>query len=177
MQQHINKPYPIIFDLFIIRKHLGIAALIATLKSIQFLIKKKHQIRKHSKAEDKCFHECVVCNFKTIYKTYLNDHMNSVHSTIRTFSCNICGLKFALKGGLNAHLKTVHTSVSNIFTCYFCQKQFNMKHYLNAHLKMVHTASAYDAFKCELCPKQFCLERYLIGHVERVHTSPSDFIF
>jgi KRAB domain-containing zinc finger protein len=99
---------------------------------------KGHQMRKHTKDEDKIFFECNICHFKTVCKRSLKDHTKNVHLNIRPFSCSICDKTYPTKSTLNVHFKKVHTATDDIFVCEFCQKQFNWKPYLARHIKMYH---------------------------------------
>ena len=51
---------------------------------------------------------CELCEFKTIRKCYLNEHVNGVHLKLRPYKCPKCDFTTAYSSDLSVHTKKIH---------------------------------------------------------------------
>ena len=52
--------------------------------------------------------ECQQCHYKSIYKSHLIRHVESIHSKLKPFQCTHCTYKAARKDQLQLHLLNHH---------------------------------------------------------------------
>ena len=52
--------------------------------------------------------ECEICHKKFCNKSYLRDHIASVHEGKKPFKCSICDYKYSGKSSLTRHIASMH---------------------------------------------------------------------
>ena len=85
----------------------------------------EHQscLRQHKLRHEKNF-KCDQCDYKTINKKILENHVRQNHTTERPFKCDQCDFAGASKAALHHHSRT-HNDRN--FICSICSKGFNSK--------------------------------------------------
>ena len=159
----------------------------ASIDNLKWHVKVKHEGFRYC---------CEQCNFKTSNKTYLKNHVNSVHFKVNGHTCKDCRMEFATRHGLNYHAKAKHDGIKpavkykdscdqcaydstslktharsthlkiNNHTCEQCQANFLSSHSLNWHVTMLHNGFRHC---CERCDFKTSNRTYLRNHVNAVH--------
>ena len=91
-----------------------------------------HQRAKHNKGEKV---QCTLCDYQTVYKSYLTVHIKHVHEKKIRYQCNECGDSFVHKSSYNVHQLT-HTDIT--FPCKLCDFKAKYKTYIKKHMNDVH---------------------------------------
>jgi hypothetical protein len=136
---------------------------------------------------------CAVCGKVFRDKTYLDIHVNSVHSSARPFACtwpgcdhtsktkkdlhdhvafhgekkevcDQCGMKFHRTVELKLHMQD---HFGKKFQCSECSRRFKKPFDLKEHVEAVHLGIR--RFPCTSCEKKFQSKWALTKHVEAVH--------
>ena len=94
---------------------------------------KKHKVVKHSGIVE--YFNCTECEYKSVYKQSVKDHMNK-HSSEK-FECNLCHAMLNSKAILRLHKRSVHENMK-LHKCVSCSKSFGEKHVLQIHIKAIH---------------------------------------
>ena len=112
-------------------------------------------------------HQCSLCPKR--YKTpgLLGEHINTVHSSSKTFKCDKCEKAFASQKQLNSHYKIHSYSNSKAFQCNKCDKAFAVRKSLNSHYKVHGICSSPNSktFQCQQCEKSFGFQNNLDAHM------------
>ena len=108
---------------------------------------------------------CPQCGIKFL-RVSLNNHINTVHESIKPHKCDTCGKAYPKQYQLLRHIKTIHEG-HKPFNCDDCGKSFSQSHYLKSHIMAVH--EGIRNFKCETCGKLFAQSGQLYTHKSHVH--------
>lgn len=98
--------------------------------------------------------KCKLCPKSFKAYEYLENHLQSIHSSTNDFSCSQCNAKCPSAKVLNDHIKT--HSEGKPFSCLKCGKDFTRKYHLERHLN--HSGCGElpkDLLPCEVCGKEF----------------------
>ena len=106
---------------------------------------RKDKFIMHTRTHGERRFKCTVCGYTFRQKTYLDDHMASVHSNERPFLCDKCGVRFKRKRNLNAHKK--NHSDERFFICDICEAGFKRKFTLETHQKTHADKRPYESGK------------------------------
>jgi len=110
-------------------------------------------------------HPCPECDHKSVSKSALAMHINSVHRRVYAYKCQFCGVGIANLSSLQRHERT-HTN-EKPFPCPECSRSFRSKIELDDHHRDKHTNER--PFVCETCGKKFAVRRLWASHT-RIHT-------
>ena len=119
------------------------------------------------------FH-CDLCEFKTIYKSSLKDHVNKLHNNEsehnKSFQCSDCNKLFQTDHILRRHFQRIHEKQQN-HACEQCELKFYSKVELKRHIRRKHTTylTKEDRFECLDCKKTFSEKHSLSRHFARIH--------
>ena len=94
----------------------------------------EHRRQEHS--ENKIIHQCKLCDFSTIHKNNLTQHVQIIHEGFRV-TCDVCGKSFAQQSYLKKHHEAEHQGMSH-FLCKYCGKTFPSPSAHKTHVKCVH---------------------------------------
>ncbi|OED38004.1 hypothetical protein AB834_01170 [PVC group bacterium (ex Bugula neritina AB1)] len=112
---------------------------------------------------------CYICRKQFNKRSFLDRHLNTVHSDAKPFSCETCSQQFNNKTNLNRHCKEVHSNVRG-FSCNLCGAKFARKYQVNLHLT-VHSVE--KNFDCNRCDKKFTTRSNLKRHFKKAHSDAS----
>lgn len=120
--------------------------------------------------EGKKYHKCDHCAMAFPFKTYLDQHIQSIHPNIKLpFSCNLCGKSFAKQMYLENHARG---HMEKLHKCKHCDKAFVRISLLKRHL----TSHDHERpHKCKECGKTFRDSFDLKRHY-RLHSGERPFI-
>ncbi|XP_050098529.1 zinc finger protein 616-like [Anopheles aquasalis] len=108
---------------------------------------------------------CTVCR-QTIRQSYLNRHMEVMHSDSPPVTCSVCGNSFRNKRSLSHHRTRCCTG--NVFRCAVCSRNFKTLAKLNEH-RVTHVERA--RCMCPICLSKFDTLSLLLAHQKLVHRS------
>ncbi|XP_071962627.1 uncharacterized protein [Antedon mediterranea] len=106
---------------------------------------------------------CETCGEQFPKRSFLYQHIQTVHNVQDAYSCFGCDNKFNDSKAWENH-EEVH-KVQKI-ACTYCGKYFSTKTKLNVHIR-IHTGER--PYKCELCPKAFATNSTFNTHI-KMHT-------
>ena len=89
-------------------------------------------MRLHLAEEDKVYHYCDKCEYKTRQTSALKEHIRSQHEGLKQ-KCHLCEAEFTYDGALNRHIKTVHEG--RRYICPVCQHVTTQRVHLRAHMR------------------------------------------
>ena len=157
---------------------------------------KQHEYTKHKNTEKRF--KCIECDYKSVSKQTLQNHLNGVHLGLRPFKCKACGQGFTQQSHMNSHYKRVHLALKP-HICEFCERGFASKQQMKLHITANHDDSTgakklkcvvcefttnsnkslknhayqhgeYKPFPCEECDKAFVTITELKTHIINAHT-------
>lgn len=120
---------------------------------------KTHKEMEHRDDKD-CPEVCKVCGEKYPSKLCLKRHLLT---HVKAYPCSYCQRKFTSKSYVDTHINMVHTK-ENSFVCSACSKEFFAKHLLQMHIKRVHSDRSDYQYKCTICSKAYLQEWELTLH-------------
>ena len=130
----------------------------------------------HAAADDKVYHPCQICEFKSIYKANLTIHMKLKHSDDKSnVQCEECGEIFKLKHTLTRHIRNVHGS-SRALDCSFCKFTTKFPYNLTRHKSEKHGIegkgtgiSGMLMYSCQMCNFTTVDENMMYTHNLTIH--------
>ena len=81
--------------------------------------------------------KCQFCDMCFNEQNLLNEYIRSNHSKLKTFQCNDCNYSTKSKYQLNRHSKSAHSNVKD-FTCQICKIVLKSISSLRRHIKIAH---------------------------------------
>ncbi|XP_065347053.1 zinc finger protein 429-like [Cloeon dipterum] len=141
-----------------------------------------HVVRVHAKPVKAEYFRCEHCNYSTLHKSRVTEHMHWSHFP-KTIKCDECDKLFATESFLKHHKRRSHQNVhcaecaqevprhtmSNhrlSKACHRCKGKFRC-----AGLYQLHWENCKQTvFTCKECGKMFTIHCELSRHVKRVHT-------
>lgn len=140
----------------------------------KYINARDHKEHESSHLSDEKQFECVVCQKKFAFSSYLHMHQVRFHRVnidgiLLKNQCEICRKVFSKAKTLQNHsLKHNKGTMPKPKThlCDLCGKGYQNKSKLNCHYR-VHTG--YKPYKCKYCDKDFTKKDYLNMH-ERIHS-------
>ena len=146
-------------------------------RSLQDHMEKIHSISPDTKAlsryNEKKWHMCDKCPFKTKWKTGLSNHMDELHGT-NEYSCDECDYKTMLPKEFKKHWGYRHDHSTKRFPCDQCHYSATYLHVLKTHIQGVHEGVKYP---CDLCDYKG-RKADVIKHKNNIHKKiriPCDF--
>ena len=128
-----------------------------------------HIKRKHSTTTKENPLTCKFCDYQSIWRSVLDQHVNTTHLNVK-WQCSICLMEFTSKHGHQLHLFSVHqveTKGLKIFHCSVCAYSTARQQDYNRHL-ITHEEKS-KTFECSICHKKFSSNRLLQTHDRRMH--------
>ena len=123
---------------------------------------------------------CKHCDYKTINKVYMRNHMKKKHNetfkvqneeNVQVLNCEICGYKTDKETVMKRHLK-VHddgTSLVPVFQCKLCPYKTLKKVHYSRHMVDVHTEKR--PYLCDTCGRGFkrndALRQHRLIHLDK----------
>jgi len=107
--------------------------------------------------------KCESCDYSSVYKQHLKQHIKFVHEGIG-YLCDHCGFKARDKGQLKNHVLATHRGVR--FRCRHCDFEAKSKGNLKQHVESIHMGIRHS---CELCAYSTPYAMNLKNHVKVAH--------
>ncbi|ETN62590.1 hypothetical protein AND_005713 [Anopheles darlingi] len=123
----------------------------------------KHRALHEKKESPAKVIDCTVCRQK-IRQSYLNRHMEVMHSDSPPVTCSTCGNSFRNKRSLSHH--RTRCCNGNAFRCAVCTRNFKTLTKLNEH-RVTHVERAHCM--CPICLSKFDSLSLLLAHQKLVH--------
>ncbi len=139
-----------------------------------------HVERQHIKSEDRKTVACDLCNYKTLTKGALNQHVKNVHEGRRDFECKLCSKQFVSGSKLRAHTNRVHIKKKS-FKCMVCDYSTHYYESLNRHVKSVHglvdklARTERARIQCDKCDFSSAWLTSVRHHIKGVHEKDNDY--
>ncbi|XP_014479689.1 PREDICTED: uncharacterized protein LOC106746987 [Dinoponera quadriceps] len=123
-------------------------------------------------ADQQKFH-CKECGVSFAWKSTLNKHMASTHSSNwpPKFVCGVCPRAYSTLSQVNEHVKRDHLKQRN-HVCDYCGKSFFKSFDLKTHSR-THTNER--PYACRVCGKRFHHQSHIIRH-ERTHSGERPYV-
>ncbi|KAK7500598.1 hypothetical protein BaRGS_00008173 [Batillaria attramentaria] len=126
--------------------------------------KRKSRGRSKKIEEDNKF-PCTECDYKTVSKAKLSDHIQRMHKGSAS-SCDVCGKVFPNQTYMQRH-RTSHVAPQHC--CDVCGKMFKIEKAMRNHRKTHEDGYTRPVFHCDMCPKTFCSQYLVDCHVKSTH--------
>ncbi len=94
----------------------------------------------HAKIHKEKNIKCDKCNFKTVHKISMKEHMRRIHED-EGFQCDICGAKVATKQKIKRHMMEVHLGMKPFHTCGLCPFKARSLAAIKMHFRKKHADS------------------------------------
>lgn len=107
-------------------------------------------------------HRCDICNKTFGHKISLEQHKETIHSSLRSFNCAECGKSFKRSSTLSTHM-LIHSN-TRPYSCIYCGKRFHQKSDMKKHT-YIHTGER--PYQCGACNKSFSQSSNLITHMRK----------
>lgn len=123
------------------------------------------------------WHYCSICLFKGKTLTYLNKHIEAVHTPkdeLIWFKCDICDFKTRRRGYLKTHAEVKHSIDKRFrkYKCTQCKYEACRNIHLKTHILSKHTPShLINWHKCNICIFKTKQQANLKYHIKAMHTS------
>ncbi len=104
-------------------------------------------------------YRCPVCNKSFLKQSYLEEHHNRFHATVKPFPCMFCPKRCATKQDLDRHLLSHRGDAA--FQCSFCPRSFVHRASLRKH-QIAHLGQ--KPYQCIPCKKSYGLLSVLKKH-------------
>lgn len=113
-------------------------------------------------------YKCLTCGKAFLKQSYMEEHYNRFHSTVKPFACMFCPKRCATKQDLDRHLMS-HRG-EPVFQCSFCPRSFVHRASLKKHQRG-HVGE--KPYQCLPCSKSYGLLSVLKKH-QRSHERKGD---
>ena len=119
--------------------------------------------RKKKDQKEKEIFQCDKCEFNTVSRYTLKDHMIHRHTAFTYVTCEVCGRKLK-PSALKQHMRLVHTE-HEMINCDECGKQLRKDQH-KKHIQMVHSERKHS---CHLCSYKAQTTYNLKLHIHKSH--------
>ena len=110
---------------------------------------------------------CSLCDYQTIVKAQMRNHMKTKHLHVRDLPCPDCDKKFATPSSLYCHRTRTHGPKN--LNCRFCSFLTNNPYQLKEHERVRHTHVGHKPYKCGYCDFLCASSRYARQHIQHRH--------
>ena len=127
----------------------------------------EHLNKEHSEGQAPVEYSCPDCDYKTKWKRLIKGHRR-IH-TGELFRCDKCDFATITRTRLNEHLNTHLEMSERSFPCSYCSYRATRQTRLNEHLLNRHYADKKTVYRCEKCGFSTVWKSYMKNPPENSH--------